>query len=44
MELWDVYDKKRKLTGKVIRRGIDPLQEGEYHLVVHIWIKQSDGR
>lgn len=44
MELWDVYDKERNLTGKVIRRGIDPLQEGEYHLVVHVWIKQSNGK
>lgn len=37
MELWDIYNKDRELTGHTIRRG-DPLNEGEYHLVVHISI------
>lgn len=43
-ELWDVYDKNKNLIGKTIRRDIDPLLDGEYHLVVHVWIKQPDGR
>ena len=42
-ELWDVYDENRNLTGKTHRRG-DRLREGEYHLAVHVWIKNRDGR
>ena len=35
MELWDVYDKDRNKTGKVIERGKDTLEKGkEYHIVV----------
>ena len=41
-ELWDVYDEKRALTGKLHRRG-DFLDEGEYHLVVHVWLQNSCG-
>ena len=39
-ELWDIYDKDRNLTGKTHRRG-DPMQEGDYHLVVHVCIFNS---
>lgn len=39
-ELWDVYDKDRKLTGRLHRRG-DKLEEGDYHLVVHVCIFNS---
>ena len=39
-ELWDIYDKNRKLTGRVHRRG-DKLAEGDYHLVVHVCIFNS---
>lgn len=39
-ELWDLYDKNRNLTGKKHRRG-DLLNEGEYHLVVHVCIFNS---
>lgn len=42
-ELWDVYDKDRNLTGRLHRRG-DPLPSGDYHLVVHIWTRDSGGR
>jgi 8-oxo-dGTP pyrophosphatase MutT (NUDIX family) len=42
MELWDLYDKDEKLTGKVMERGT-LIPEGYFHLVVHIWIKNSDG-
>lgn len=39
MELWDVYDGHgRKLDGRVSVRGRHDLREGEYHLVVYIWI------
>ena len=33
-ELWDIYDKNRNKTGKTVRRGVDELKEGEYHIVV----------
>jgi len=36
-ELWDIYDKDRKLTGRIHRRG-DKMEEGDYHLVVHVCI------
>lgn len=42
MELWDIYDSNRKLTGKTIVRG-EKLKKWEYHLVVHIWIVNSKG-
>lgn len=42
-ELWDVYDENRKLTGRVHRRG-DPLDTGDYHLTVHVWLQHTDGR
>ena len=42
-ELWDVYDENRILTGQLHRRG-DPMKTGEYHLVVHVWIFDSQGR
>jgi 8-oxo-dGTP diphosphatase len=42
MELWDVLDEDGNLTGRTIERG-QPLKEGEYHLVVNIWIKNSMG-
>lgn len=43
MELFDLYDKDLNLLNKTMVRGgsNDP---GEYHLVVHIWIKNSEGK
>lgn len=41
-ELWDVYDENRNLTGRLQRRG-DALEEGMYHLVVHVWTQNSRG-
>ena len=41
-EMWDVYDEYRNLTGKLHRRG-DFLKDGEYHLVVHVWLQNSNG-
>lgn len=41
MELWDIYDKNRNKTGKIIKRG-ERMLEGEFHLIVHIWIKNSN--
>ena len=33
-ELWDIYDKNRKKTGKVVERGKYEFKEDEYHIVV----------
>jgi isopentenyldiphosphate isomerase len=43
MEIWDIYTKDREKTEKTIVRG-EPLGEGEYHLVVHMWIINSKGQ
>lgn len=42
MEIWDLYDEKGALTGKTHVRG-EQIPEGYYHLVVHVWIKNSKG-
>ena len=41
-ELWDVYTKDRVKTGKLHRRG-ELLGDGEYHLAVHVWMRNSRG-
>jgi len=43
MELFDLYDKEGNLLNKTMERG-STNQKGEYHLVVHIWIKNSEGK
>ncbi|MBP3672492.1 MAG: NUDIX domain-containing protein [Oscillospiraceae bacterium] len=42
MELWDLYTIDRKQAGKTHIRGQE-IPEGYYHLVVHVWIKNSRG-
>ncbi|MHC1694167.1 MAG: NUDIX domain-containing protein [Eubacteriales bacterium] len=42
MELWDIYDRNRALTGRTAVRG-EGLKSGEYHLVVHVWIMNRNG-
>ncbi len=42
MEIWDVYDKDRNRTGRTVVRGIE-MADGEYHLVVDIWIMNTKG-
>lgn len=42
MEIWDLYTKNRELTGKSHVRG-EELPEDSYHLLVHVWIKNSKG-
>ena len=37
MEEWDIYDKNRIKTKKVVKRGI-PLRSNEFHMVVHVCI------
>lgn len=41
-EVWDVYDKECRLTGRFHRRG-DPLGDGEYHMTVHVAIRNAKG-
>ena len=42
MELWDLYDENRTLLGRTHIRG-EVIPEGCYHLVVHVWIRNSKG-
>lgn len=42
MEVWDLYTKYREKTGKVHVRG-QQIPNGYYHLVVHVWIRNSKG-
>ncbi|GHV12704.1 hypothetical protein FACS1894219_06140 [Clostridia bacterium] len=42
IELWDVYDAEGNHTGRTHRRG-EPLADGEYHLVVRVWIMNGNG-
>ena len=41
-ELWDIYDAAGNKTGRVQRRG-EPLQDGDWHLCVHVWVQNSRG-
>jgi 8-oxo-dGTP pyrophosphatase MutT (NUDIX family) len=42
IELWDVLDENRNFTGRTHKRG-EPMQSGDYHLVVRAWIINSKG-
>ena len=42
MEIWDLYNRNREIIGEHIRGTEMP--EGGYHLVVHIWIRNSEGK
>lgn len=42
MELWDLYDENRQVTGETMVRG-DTVPAGRYHLVVHICVFNSKG-
>ena len=43
MEIWDLYTADRKLTGKTMIRG-EETPEGLYHLGVHAWVRNSEGK
>ena len=43
MELWDLYNGNKELTGETMYRG-DHVPERRYHLVVHVWIHDGNGR
>ncbi len=42
MEVWDLYNERRELTGREHIRG-EEIPQGYYHLVVHVWIKNRKG-
>ena len=42
-EFNDIYDRDRKLTGRVHRRGT-PWSKGEYGLVVCVWVYDGKGK
>ena len=44
MELWDIYDKDKKPTGRTMKRNDWCLKEGEYHLSVLGVIQRQDGK
>jgi len=43
MELFDLYDNLGNKLHRTMERGT-PNNEGEYHLVAHIWIRNSEGK
>ena len=43
MELWDLYTRDRIKTGETHIRGV-PLPNDRYHLVVNVWIKNSESK
>lgn len=43
MELWDVYTVDREKTGRTWQRG-NRLENGDYHLVIHVCIFNKDGQ
>lgn len=42
MELWDLYNEHRELISRDHIRG-EEVPKGFYHLVVHIWIRNTKG-
>ena len=44
MELWDIYDKDKKPTGRTMKRNDWHMKDGEYHLTVLGVIRRPDGR
>ncbi len=43
VEYNDIYDKEKKLTGRIHRRGT-PWRKGEYGLVVCVWVYDGQGK
>lgn len=44
MELWDIYDRDKRPTGRTMQRNQWILQDGEYHLTVLGVVQHTDGR
>ncbi len=43
MEYFDVYDADGRPLNKSVARGT-PLEEGEFFMVIHVWIERADGK
>lgn len=43
-EKWDILNEDGKPTGKTVLRGNSFFKQGEYHLVVHIWVVSDSGK
>ena len=43
MELWDIYDSNKQLTGRTMKRNDWCLKDGEYHLTVLGVVQHTDG-
>ena len=43
MEKWNLYNQQGILTEKIHIRG-EPIPEGLYHLVIHVWLIDEKGR
>lgn len=44
MEKWDVLTEDGEKTGEVVIRSKRALKAGQYHMVVHIWLVDSQNR
>lgn len=44
MEMWDIYDSNKQLTGRTMKKNDWILKDGEYHLTVLGVIQHPDGR
>ena len=44
MELWDIYDKDQKRTGRTMKRNDWCLKDDEYHLTVLGVVMRTDGK
>ncbi len=44
MELWDIYDKDKNRTGRVMKRNDFTLKDDEYHLTVLGVVMTKDGK
>lgn len=40
-EMWDLYDKNRKIIGSMYRKDVDLIKQGEYHIAVEAIIVNS---
>ena len=44
MELWDIYDKDKKLTGRTMERNDWTMKPGDFHLTVLGVVQRPDGK
>ncbi|MCI7469738.1 MAG: NUDIX hydrolase [Lachnospiraceae bacterium] len=43
-EIWDIYDKDKRLTGRTMKRNDWNMADGDYHLTVLGVVQRPDGR